>query len=240
MGRRLADIEIEIKNHEQKFSSFLRNILEGEIFRLIDQLSKSTKVYLFSGIIRNYFLHKYLVRDVDLVIESDDGLDKVLEGLKYRQNSFGGYKIELDGKNIDIWRMDKTWAFNHRQKHLNLDLQRIIPETSFFNFSAIIYSINEQKFFYTKDFLSFLRTKTIDYVYEPNANRQLCVVNTFYYQKKYDLKVSNKLLHLISSWYWEGEKDYEKVQYKHFGKVIFSNSEILEKVIPTNELLECK
>ncbi|MFY0600474.1 MAG: hypothetical protein JXR03_12455 [Cyclobacteriaceae bacterium] len=228
MGKKLADIEREIRSKEERFFDYFKNVLEGELFDFLELLSTTTKVFVFSGIIRNYFLHNYLVRDVDIVVESDDKIEEILQNVDFRKNSFGGYKISLSGKNLDLWRMDKTWAV-YREDHqitMNLDLERIIPETAFFNFSAIIYSLNSHKFLYKKDFVKFLKTKTIDYVYKPNANPSLCVVNTLYYSDKYDLKISERLSELIFQWHESGDRKYGEVQLKHFGKEIYTDEKI--------------
>tara|TARA_R110001606_G_scaffold171842_1_gene317756 strand:+ start:104007 stop:104723 length:717 start_codon:yes stop_codon:yes gene_type:complete len=228
VGKRLSDIKVEIKVKEEKFFNYFKEVLEGEMFDFLEQLSSTTKVFVFSGIIRNYFLHNYLVRDVDIVVESDDRIEEILRGVNHKKNSFGGYKIFLGGKNLDLWRMDKTWAVyrKNQQTMINLELEKIIPETAFFNFSAIIYSLNNRKFFYTKDFLRFLKNRTIDYVYEPNANPGLCVVNTFYYSDRYNLKVSERLSELIFMWHENGNKNYKELQIQHFGKQIYSDEQI--------------
>lgn len=223
MGKKLSNIEKEIRSKEENFFRYLREALEGELFDFIETLAERTKVYVFSGIIRNYFLHNYLVRDVDLVVESDDEIQMLLNDVDYRINSFGGFKIQIGRKNVDLWRIDKTWALNHQQLVLDLDLEKFIPSTAFFNFSAVVYSINERRFIYKKEFLSFLSTKTIDYVYAPNANESLCVVNTLYYSDKYHLKIGNKLQKLIVDWHKSSDKNYEDVQLKHFGKIIYPN-----------------
>ena len=224
MGRKLSNIEKEIRSKEETFFRFLKEALEGELFDFIETLSQKTKVYVFSGIIRNYFLHNYLVRDVDLVVESDNEIQQILTNVDYRINSFGGFKIRIGNKNVDLWRINKTWALNHQQLVLDLDLERFIPSTAFFNFSAVVYSINDRRFIYKKDFLSFLSTKTIDYVYAPNANESLCVVNTLYYSDKYNLKIGNKLQKLIMDWHKTGNKSYKDIQMKHFGKIIYPDN----------------
>lgn len=226
MGKKLTDIELEIRSKEEKFYRFLTEVLDQDILNFINILSKKTHVYLFSGIIRNYFLNNYLVRDVDLVVESDEEIDQLLKGQNYQINSFGGYKISIGKKTLDIWSLDKTWALKKEPKLFTSDLETHIPRTAFFNFSAIIYSLNRKKFIFTQDFLKFLSSKTLNYVYKPNLNHELCIVNTLYYSEKYKLKISKKLSNLISLWHSTGNKQYSNTQLNHFGEILYDDKTI--------------
>lgn len=234
MARKLAEITKLIESREKPFYHFLEEVIDTDVFNFIELMSQSTNVFLFSGIIRNYFLKNSTVRDVDIVIESDDKIQSLIEKYEYRINSFGGYKVMINGMEIDIWRMDKTWAINYHQTILNFDLDKYIPNTAFFNFSAIIYSINKKEFIYTKHFLRFLRDKKMDVVYIPNANYHLCVVNSFYYSDKYHLKFSKNLSNIIKKLHSRIDKDYSSVQEKHFGKILYKNSEIEERLQKLN------
>lgn len=235
MARKLSKIKEIIESKEKPFYHFLEEVIDDDVFSFIELLSQTTNVFLFSGIIRNYFLKNKIVRDVDIVVESDDEIQQLLNRHVYRINSFGGYKVMINGMEIDIWRMDKTWAINNHQTILNFDLDKYIPNTAFFNFSAIIYSINKKEFIYTKHFLRFLRDKKMDVVYIPNANNHLCVVNSLYYSDKYDLKLSKKLSEIIKKMHSRNDKDYTSVQEKHFGEVLYKNIEIDNRLQKLNE-----
>ncbi|GMN08915.1 hypothetical protein MTsPCn9_06290 [Croceitalea sp. MTPC9] len=230
MAKKLADIQEYIELQNKPFSSYLKNSLTNNVYDFIEEMALHTKVYLFSGIIRNYFLKNKTIRDVDIVIESDHDLMELMNQYDCRVNSFGGYKVKIDNLVVDVWRMDKTWAINKHQTILNLWLDTYIPHTAFFNFSAVVFSINEEKFIYTKYFLRFLRDKKMDVVYAPNANYHLCVVNSFYYSEKYNLKFSKKLVELLKKIHSRIDKNYVPVQEKHFGKVLYQNFEIEERL----------
>ncbi|WP_055437149.1 hypothetical protein [Lacinutrix algicola] len=235
MARKLSKIKELIESKEKPFYHFLEEVIDTDVFNFIELLSQTTNVFLFSGIIRNYFLKNSTIRDVDIVIESDEGIQSLLEKYEYRINSFGGYKVMINRMEVDIWRMDKTWAINHHQTILNFDLDKYLPNTAFFNFSAIIYSINKKEFIYTKHFLRFLRDKKMDVVYIPNANYHLCVVNSFYYSDKYNLKFSKKLSETIKKIHSRIDKDYSSVQKKHFGEILYKNVEIDDRLQNLNE-----
>ena len=97
--------------------------------------------------------------------------------------------------------------------------------SAFFNFSAVAYDFNNQKFVYSEDFRKFLSLKVLDVVYEKNPNLPLCIVNTLYYSKQYELPLGTKLAKWIVEHY-QPEFDYGPVQEHHWGKVVYCNEAI--------------
>jgi hypothetical protein len=231
VAKKLSEIEDLINSKNTLFFEYLEESLDKNVFDFIKKLSKSTDTYLFSGIIRNFFLENYTIRDIDLIIESESKLDKILNNYQYRKNSFGGYKLSINHMDIDIWSIKNSWALNHGQITLDFEIERYIPSTAFFNFSAVLYSIRNKEFLYTKSFLNFLISKEIDVVYEPNANYQLCLVNTFYYSDRYRLIISDRLKEIIKKIFTRESNDYSEVQKKHFGKILYENKEIERRII---------
>lgn len=231
MAKKLVEIESLIKSREKEFINYLEHELNSDVFRFVNEITHITNTYLFSGIIRNFFLGYNEIRDVDIVVESDKNIQRLIERYPHKKNSFGGHKIKIGNTKIDLWGTQNTWAFNSYQTLLDFGLEKYLPYTAFFNFSAVLYSINEERFLYTKPFLNFLRDKEIDVVFTPNANYQLCLINSFYYSDKYHLDISEKLKDLIKKIYYRENTDYKEVQYKHFGKVLYENKEIERRII---------
>lgn len=230
MVRKYRKISEEVDSKAFKFYRYLENALEGEAFDFIKSLTLETNVYLFSGIIRNYFLHNYLIRDVDLVVGNSVDVPKFLKDNGFSVNSFGGYKFELGSKKFDLWFVENTWALNIEKK-IDWKLFSYLPKSVFFNFSSIIYSINDKKFFYTDDFLRFLKTRQIDYVFRENLKKDLCIVNSIYYSEKYNLTIAPRLYRLINRWQKQYKFDLEHVQIKHFGEVLYSQDFIERKLV---------
>jgi hypothetical protein len=231
VAKRLDKIRNSVDNEADQFFDYLTTTLDKEIIQILSTLSGGTKAYIFSGIIRDYFLRRdQKIRDVDVVVESEDILQPILKTFEYKKNSYGGYKIKTESVDIDLWSIQKTWALNNVQATLNFELAKYIPTTSFFNFSAVLYSLNDKQFYYSKHFLNFLRDKKIDVVFEPNANYQLCIVNSFYYSDRYKMKLSEQLKKLIKKLFNREDKEFSKIQQKHFGRIIYSNDEIERRV----------
>ena len=196
MAKKLAKISEIVESSVPQFQSYLKEYIDPNVLAIIHQMSEETSVYLFSGVIRNFFLKSNDIRDVDIVLSSPVNVESYFKGYKIGKNSFGGYKIETEDLKIDLWTLDTAWAFQY-QKTLPFDLEKFIPFTAFFNFAAVTYSFNFKTFYTTRHFLGFLQNKLIDVVYEPNANYTLCIVNTIYYSEKLRLKVKPRLRRLI-------------------------------------------
>lgn len=226
MDKRLTDIKEKVEGASEDFFDHLNRIFDDQIKIPLNEIQYYTKVYLFSGLIRNYFLGIEDYRDIDIVLEKELDIDYFFGDREIRQNSFGGYKIFFESAAMDLWFMKNTWAFQNSRNTLNFQIEENIPNTAFFNFSAIVYCINWKKFHYTEHFLRFLKYRELDYVEAANANYGLCVVNTFYYSDKYKLKITKRLLELIRKFHVRNNFNYDSIQLKHFGKVIYSVEEI--------------
>lgn len=190
------------------------------------EINQIDKVYIFSGIIRNYFLGINDIRDIDIMVDTSKDLSLIINKYEHKRNSFGGYKLSVGGMNVDLWYLRQTWGLNNPQIVMQIDLDKYIPNTAFFNFSSILFSFEDNCFIYSKHFLRFLRDKKIDYVFKHNANYALCVVNSFYYQSKLNLPLSDHLKSFLIKLNKSLAHDYENVQLKHFGRIIYSNQEI--------------
>lgn len=235
MGKRLVDIKKDVDNSRLLFLEYLKSNLDDDIWGLLCDLSQYTDVYIFSGIIRNFFLKKTEFRDLDLIINKTIDVEKILKllNIKFRLNSFGGYKLNINNINIDLWYLEDTWALK-QQGTIDFELYKYIPSTAFFNFSAIIYSLREKQFYCKNHFLSFLRERKINYVYKPNANYALCIINSFYYSEKYNLKLAVKLKSYLTQLHRK-KLDYAEIQLKHFGEILYSDEDISNKIKDLNK-----
>lgn len=229
MARRLADIKSIVESSADSFLEFLDTKVDKETLRILREIQNVSSVYIFSGVIRNFFIGITEIRDLDIVLSEDVKIESYFKNYHIKRNSFGGYKISKDVISIDIWVGEKSWAFQ-QQKILDFEIDRYIPSTAFFNFSSILFNLNDNRFYCTKHFLKFIRDKKIDVVYKPNANYELCIVNSFYYSDKYHLKISDNLRAHIIYLYNKNFANYESIQIKHFGEVLYDNATIDSRV----------
>lgn len=219
-----------IEAQSQAFrDTFVRHYINYGLVADLDEMAKSRqKVYIFSGVIRDFFLDiDDISRDVDIVL-SGKSIDNILsDGLKVI-NQFGGAKVKKNGLTIDVWCLPSTWGI--RRKKVRSTPDELIL-TSFFNFSSIVYDYKNNQFIVGDAFLDFMNNRILDYVYPENPYPDLCVVNTMYYSQKMNCGISERL----KRWIYQHEvstlfHDYEGVQKKHFGKVLYDNR-MVEKFI---------
>lgn len=230
MGKKLADIEKEIKSSSKLFKEYLSNNLDDDAIEFVKKISKKNDIYIFSGVIRNFFLKKKEIRDLDIVVTSIKKIENIIKKYSYTKNSFGGYKISVNNLNIDLWELTNTWALNYQPNLFEEDNLNLLHKTSFFNFSSIVYNYNDEYFNFSKDFQQFLQTKKLDVVFPANPNISLCVINTVYYSEKFNLGFGTSLKKFLNNLNLEKIDNLENVQIKHFGEVKYSNEFIINKI----------
>lgn len=232
MARKLSNIENEINNKSDEFYTYFYQHINESVIQFIETLKKQTNVFIFSGIIRDFFIksQKDLFRDIDIIIEDDLKIELLFDTLTYKKNSFGGYKITIDTFTIDLWVIKKTWALNNGQLKFEFDFIHELPKTTFFNFSSIIYSLNNKEFIIGQDFLRFIRDKKIEIVSDKNLYPELCIVNSFYYQERLNLQFGEKLKNYITSNIQENIEKLESIQIKHFKKIKYTKEYLIEQI----------
>jgi hypothetical protein len=235
VAKKLIEIEDFIKERSEDFYQHLAKRLPLGVWSMLNILVSKTQVYLFSGVIRNYFIQRKFdkLRDVDFIISDELDIELLFPNLTINKNSFGGYKLVIESITIDLWIVKNTWALNQGQIKLPYKQLDHLPNTTFFNFSSIIFSLNNKDFTIGKPFLRFLKYKKIDVVFEENPYPGLCIVNSFYYSDKYHFKLSRKLVEYILANYEDNINDFENIQIKHFGEIIYEKTYLNRRI---NEL----
>lgn len=223
-----SDLSFAIKSKE--FKKYL-SVFYGKtrIMEKLDFMSKSSDVYIFSGVIRDFFFEKKSShpRDLDVVV-GNGKLESIpidyLRQVEYSVNQFGGVKLKEKDKTVDVWQLKDTWGI--KMKKAEVTPQELV-NTAFFNVSAIAFDYGREKFIVSDAFKSFFDTRILDVVYEDNPFPDLCVVNSLYYSRKLHCKLSERLSSWLLNHYQKGY-DYTYIQMKHFGAIKYSNSEIGE------------
>lgn len=220
---------IDPNSRKKEFKEYIHNSFPTPVVTELFELAKYCDVFVFSGIIRDFFSNSLeKPRDLDIVINNTghslpERFHKFMVG---RKNQFGGAKVRFHGTDIDLWALPDTWGIKREQLE---PTPESLVKTAFFNFSSIVYNINEEKFIYTNEFLKFLDRKELDVVCEDNPIPSLCIVSSYYYQKTRNLSISAHLSEWIKQHYCR-ESDFIDIQERHFGKLLYSNDEIMNFV----------
>lgn len=217
---------------DEAFGRYLRNeVLDASTSSMLDELVQATDVYVFSGVIRDYFVHRDTEhRDLDLVLRKEIPWHHLYR--KYRKqisvsiNSYGGFKIQSGPLQVDIWTMKRTWGLV--RKGIRLTPQNLI-RTAFFNFSGIAYSIRSNRFYIHKSFAEFMNRREIGIQYKENPNAPLCLINSIHYHNKLGMPLSTELKRWIVAHYSLFD-DYKTPQMSHWGVVKYSEREIWQFV----------
>lgn len=176
--------EIELK---QKIHYFLSNSArgKGQVSSFIRQLCQLGEVAIIGGLIRDLALNRHHRHksDIDLVTEcSDQTLENFLNksNLPFTKNKFGGYRVALVDWDLDIWSLDKTWAFS---QDLVQDISfKGLLKTTFFNWDAIIYLVNHDQLIYDQHYFDDInrRILSINLPHNPNTEGTLRRIAKFH------------------------------------------------------------
>lgn len=213
------------------FKDYFHKIINSHVEKMIIELNEHHTTYLFSGILRNYFLEHYgKPRDLDIVISRNTeytNLETILQRYgDFKLNAFGGFKLNIKGLSIDIWHIEDTWAIrNGYVKTDSMLIEKAVLKSTFFNFSSILFDFKKEKFIYDDSFKNFYETKTIDIVLEENLSELLCLINIIYYAENYQLSLSNKVkIYFIKRFFTYSKKDFEDIQINHFKSIKYDYS----------------
>lgn len=202
---------------------------DASIAQMLHRIKSSGDVSILGGALRDWSLNRQ-PRDIDVVVNcSASKLDDLLQH-KAKKNRFGGFKIELNKVEFDIWNLDSTWAFKNDPK-FNKKMEEV-PETVFLNIDAIMFDLCSNKIL-DKGFEQAMESKLLDIVYEPNPYPYLCVSKALIALHKYDMRPSKRLADFIRVQLDNGytQKSFNMYQKVNYGDDrIFNFEECLKRV----------
>ncbi|MHB8336110.1 MAG: hypothetical protein ACYDEE_01685 [Ignavibacteriaceae bacterium] len=228
-----------MKNFNQELiEDKLKNYIWNKLFvtakekLFLSNILKLTDILVFGGVIREFVLNNLKQidhRDVDLVVVNlNEEIETYLNPYLIRKNSFGGFKLKVNAKDIDLWKLGETWGIRNKAP-LFTDATEFLPETSFFNLNAVAFSISNNKLHYSEGFENFVNTRILDIEFTPNPLPSLCLLKTFEYTKKYKLDIAPKLVkYLVTNFNEKKTNEISNQQVKHYGNILYSQKEILE------------
>ncbi len=224
---------------EEEFSEFLYNHVfkSDEEAQFIYKIAEKSDLLIFGGLIKDFLIAKryensnkdFKYKDVDIVLTNfDQDISDYLKKYLIKRNSIGGFKLEINKNKYDIWHFENTWGLKYYPQ-LDFKNKENLINSSFFNSTAIIYSIKENKFIYNDFFLKFYNKMILDIVFEVNPYPELCILKTleyYDYYNKHDIKISQKLRNYVESNFEKQFNKLENTQYNYYGNVKYDKKYI--------------
>lgn len=171
---------------------------EYELVKLFNALSEKGAIVFFGGFPRDNLLYEYErteIRDLDIVFIPKRAGETDLSALfgsinmNYQKNRYDGFKLKQGDLTIDIWELEKTWAFQHSKKRASFEN---LVETTYSSFDSIAYNYS------TDELLDYVlnqtvKNKTVELVMSANPDVELNILKNLIQVKKYGWKKKQQL-----------------------------------------------
>jgi hypothetical protein len=223
-----------------------KTTIKNEIYRLlenyteslnfIEELSKIGELLFFGGSIRDYYFYneyRDMPRDFDIAIKIDSYklsvLDKFISGYSYRKNRFGGYKVQIEKLEFDIWNLENTWAF--RESILKVKEQNLIKSV-FLSVDGIAYNFNNDTL-YDDELKKSIENKVINIVLKENPQKELNLLRALVFKKKYKLEFSKDLIEEYRQSIKNNcnfHEELHKLQFSHYHCEHLTKKEVFEEL----------
>jgi hypothetical protein len=225
-------------NYERKLRRQLKAFLneKGPHRAILSALDKARKrdwrLFLFGGVLRDVLILglKHKPRDIDVVIMNGTSseLADALQPYIKRRTRFGGFQLELNRWNFDIWPLHTTWAFVHN-KHL-LPTPDNLPKTTFLNVEAVAVSVDpcgDVGEIVESGFFEAVKKRTLDINLEENPYPALAAVRAMATATSLRYSLSPRLARYILEMEEDlGADALVAAQDSHYGLVRFRRRDI--------------
>jgi hypothetical protein len=121
--------------------------------------------------------------------------ERLVVSLSGKVNKFGGYGIRLNRWRVDVWPLERTWAAV--AGHVAVSHLHDLTNITFFDWDAILYSVNEHKVTASPSYFDRLRQRVIDINLEPNPNPLGNAVRALRYAYRWDAALGDCLASFV-------------------------------------------
>jgi hypothetical protein len=184
--------------------------------------SKGLRAVLFGGALRDLvvFGNKQGPRDFDIVVDVNaEELFDLFHAKVLRRTRFGGLHILHEGWPLDIWPLERTWAFQHMAIAPSFEN---LPKTTFLNVEAVAVDLSNpgywEKALYEDGFFSAIAHRAVEINLRENPYPSLCVVRSLITAWKLSFAIDDKLANYIRRY---GASltlaEIDRIQNEHYG-----------------------
>lgn len=182
----------EIKNSSSKLKNFFG------ILKKVD----NNRFAVFGGAVRDWYLGRK-PKDIDIVLDCPAYIiDMLAANFEHKKSHFNGYQFEIDGINLDVWRLEDSWYFRQGQDKFVIlpSWSNLVGSTPFYMDAILVFKNHRvlETGFYRAMF-----EKTIELQNSVNKNPKIFIVQrALRFKEKYNFKLGpvlqteiNKLKH---------------------------------------------
>lgn len=167
----------------------------GSVQNFLELCSEFSQPIIFGGMLRDMILkgNSEFSSDVDIVLYGDKQniFEDFMSQFSAKKNQFDGYRLHLDGWDIDIWLFQNTWAFRNDVVTGKDPIDLI--KTTFFNWDSIGYLVNEKELFFSEDYFLNINNRFLDINLEKNPNIVGSLKRIIKFLISYNAKLSPRL-----------------------------------------------
>ncbi|MCB4802803.1 hypothetical protein PUR23_14400 [Methylorubrum populi] len=167
----------------------------GEVAAFACMLLDHGPAVAIGGFLRDLLLagNRAFKSDVDFVVDprSMPAFERAVERLGAKVNKFGGYGIALDRWKVDVWPLERTWAAVNG--HVPVATLHDLVDVTFFDWDAVLYSVDEQRLIAKSCYFDRVRRRVIDINLEPNPNPLGNAVRALRYAYKWEAAIGTRL-----------------------------------------------
>lgn len=197
-----------------------------KVLRQLISRSDGWDIFLFGGMPRDIAISGpfSLPRDVDIVVgdASTDDIGEVFSDFVQRRNRFGGFSLYIDDWHIDIWPLERTWAFlYHWASEASI---ADLPKTTFLNVEAIAVELKtvpgRPRHIYEHGFFEAVNNRVVEINFEENPYPDFCIIRSLLVATKLRFSLGWRLVRYID--YHAQQYDVGElvdIQRKHYGSV---------------------
>ena len=190
-GLTLAKLKEDVRDFLNSPNASIARIRE----EILSPIKNFGRTYVIGGLVRDiaiYGLEERPESDLDLVIRcSPRRLEEFARSRGGIENRFGGFAIRTSAYRVDFWAFHKTWA--KTAGHVKLRTPANLVETTFFDWDAIVYGINEHKLWAIERYLHRLHSGILDVNLVENPSRLGTLVRTLRRLMMWDARPSPRL-----------------------------------------------
>lgn len=174
----IGNLTLQRLEEIRKSSPRLRNF-----FGILKKVNDD-KFAVFGGAVRDWYLGRK-PKDIDIVLNcSSDIVTMLADNFKHKKSQFDGYQFEIDGVNLDVWRLEDSWYFKQGNKP---SWPNLICSTPFYMDAVLVFKNGRvlQNLFYKA-----MADKVIELQNSVNKNPKLFIAQrALRFKSKYGFKI---------------------------------------------------